>query len=347
LKNFVLRFGGVLLCALFVVGSLSCKKGDKAGQPTFAGKNVRVVIGSTSTSGDSYLIAETVSRYLSKELNANFKVDPVGAARALETMQTSKPDGATIMLFHDMTYLGVSFKAYDDMYRIENMTIGPRAAQNPAGAWAAHKDAPFDKLADIPGYLQANSAAVLRFALEAGGTSHLNFIVFYDWVKLNYGSDIAGRLKVIVAGSAGDRIQMLIDRNADVIAGEYAAVVDYTRTDDKKIAMKVLCLFDDVEGIDIPSYADMGIDLADGTAFRFPKDFVFYFPKDFPQPLLDELEQGMANIARDPQFLADMEKITFRPAYMNAKETSAYIHERRDTLQKLIDNSPSLDDLVR
>jgi tripartite-type tricarboxylate transporter receptor subunit TctC len=327
---------------------MSCKKRDtEVEQPSFAGKNVRVVIGSTSTAGDSYLIAETVSRHLAKELNANLKVDAIGAARALEAMQTSKPDGNTIMLFHDMTYLGVSFKAYDDMYRLENMTIGPRVAQNPAGAWATYKDAPFDTLADIPEYLKNNPAASLRFALEAGGTSHLNFIVFYDWVKRVYGSDIAGRLHVVVSGSAGDRIQILIDRNADVIAGEYAAVVDYTRTDDKKIAMKVLCLFDDVEGIDIPSYADLGINMADGSEFRFPKDFVFFFPKDFPQSLLTELDQGMAKVAGDPQFIEDMKKITFRPAYMNTEDATSYIYERRDALQVLIDGAPSLDDLVQ
>jgi tripartite-type tricarboxylate transporter receptor subunit TctC len=327
---------------------MSCKKRDaEVEQLSFAGKNVRVVIGSTSTAGDSYLIAETVSRHLAKELNASLKVDAVGAARALEAMQSSKPDGNTIMLFHDMTYLGVSFKAYDDMYRLENMTIGPRVAQNPAGAWATYKDAPFDTLADIPVYLNNNPAASLRFALEAGGTSHLNFIVFYDWVKRAYGPDIADRLHVVVSGSAGDRIQMLMDRNADVIAGEYAAVVDYTRTDDKKIAMKVLCLFDDVEDINIPSYVDLGINMADGSEFRFPKDFVFFFPKDFPESLLVELDQGMAKVTQEPQFVEDMKKITFRPAYMNAEETASYIYERRNVLQVLIDDAPSLDDLVQ
>ena len=49
---------------------------------TFSGKNVRVVIGSTATAGDSYLIAETVSRHLAKALGANLKVDAVEIGRA-------------------------------------------------------------------------------------------------------------------------------------------------------------------------------------------------------------------------------------------------------------------------
>ena len=130
-----------------------------------------MVIGSTSTAGDSYLIAETVSRHLAKALGANMKVDAVGAAVALDAMQTSRPDGKTIMMFHDMTYLGVSFKAYDDIYKLENMEIGPRVAQNPGAAWAAYLDAPYNTMAEIPEYLKANPEAKVRMACEAGGVS--------------------------------------------------------------------------------------------------------------------------------------------------------------------------------
>ena len=46
---------------------------------SFNGSKVRVVIGSTSTSGDSYMNAEIAWRYLAKELGADSKVDAVGA----------------------------------------------------------------------------------------------------------------------------------------------------------------------------------------------------------------------------------------------------------------------------
>ena len=135
MKKFVKVF--MLMLSLVSMFALTgCGKEEETAK-TFKGKNVRVVIGSTSTSGDSYLIADTVSRHLSKVLEANFKVDAVGAAEALAAMQDSKPDGNTIMMFHDMTYLGVSFKSYDDIYKLENMEVGPRVAQNPGAAWAA------------------------------------------------------------------------------------------------------------------------------------------------------------------------------------------------------------------
>ena len=332
------------LLALLVLALLAVPA--VAGANPFAGMNVRVVIGSTSTAGDSYLIAETVSRHLAKALGANMKVDAVGAAVALDAMQTSRPDGKTIMMFHDMTYLGVSFKAYDDIYKLENMEIGPRVAQNPGAAWAAYLDAPYNTMAEIPEYLKANPEAKVRMACEAGGVSHIGFIAFWEWVENKYGKDVADRIVVIVGGSTSDKIQLLIDRNADVIFADYTSLLDYTKVGDKKIAMKFVGLLDNVEGVDVPSYADQGITLADGSEFRFSKDFLIYLPKNFPAEMLKELDEGMKAVSEDPQFKADMAKMSYRGGYLDSAAAKKFIYQKRDSLQGLIDSAPSLDDLV-
>lgn len=331
-----------ILAALLVIAALAA--------PVFAnpfqGQNVRVVIGSTSTAGDSYLIAETVSRHLGKALGANMKVDAVGAAVALDTMQKARPDGRTIMMFHDMTYLGVSFKAYDEIYRLENMEIGPRVAQNPGAAWAARKDAPYNTMAEIPGYLKANPGTKVRMACEAGGVSHIGFIAFWEWVENKFGKDIADRIVVIVGGSTSDKIQLLIDGNADVIFADYTSLLDYTKVDDKKIAMKFVGLLDNVEGIDVPSYADQGITLADGSEFRFSKDFLVYLPKNFPAEMIKALDDAMKTVSEDPQFKEDMAKMSYRGGYLDSAAAKEFIYKKRDSLQGLIDSAPSLDDLV-
>lgn len=337
------------LAATAAVSPLFAAGGNEAAAPanTFAGKNIRVVIGSTSTAGDSYLIAETVSRHLAKALGANMKVDAVGAAVALEAMRTSKPDGNTIMMFHDMTYLGVSFKAYEDIYKLENMVVGPRIAQNPVAAWATYLDAPFNNMVQIADYLKANPSAIVRFACEAGGVSHIGFISYYEWVKEKYGAGVASRIVVVLGGSTGDKIQKLIDRNADVIFADYTSLLDYTKTTDRKIAMKFVGLLDNVEGVSVPSYADLGITGKDRKPFRFSKDFLIYLPKNFPADLLAELDAGMATVSADPQFKADLAKMSYRPAFLNSADAKKFIYNKRDSLQSLIDAAPSLDDLVQ
>ena len=338
-----------IVLSIMLVGSLVFAAGAGETQeaaPTFKGKNVRVVIGSTSTGGDSYLIAETVSRYLAKELGANLKVDAVGAAKALDAMQTSKPDGNTIMMFHDMTYLGISFGAYDKMYSLENMTVGPRIAQNPGSAWGSSKNAPYNSLAEIPAYLQKNPTAIVRMACEAGGVSHVAFVVFWQWVKDTYGQDIADRIVVVVGGSTGDKLQLLWDGNADVIFADYTSLLQYTQTDDQKIAMKFMGLMDNIDSVPATSYAEQGITL-NKKEFRFSKDFLIYLPKNFPAALVAELDAAMKKVNADPALIADLAKMTYRPGkYLGSAASKTFIYDKRDSLQSLIDNAPSLDDLV-
>lgn len=72
------------------------------------GKNIRVVIGATSVTGDTYLTADLVTRMIGEKYGCNMKVDPIGAGRAFEEIVSTKGED-TIMMFHDMTYLGVLF----------------------------------------------------------------------------------------------------------------------------------------------------------------------------------------------------------------------------------------------
>lgn len=312
----------------------------------FDGMDIRVVIGSTSTSGDSYLTAETTSRYLAKELNANIKVDAVGAAEALNAMQTVKPDGKTLMMFHDMTYLSVLFGAQPEDYALENMTVGPRMSQNPGACWAASKDAPYNDLKELADYLKANPDAVARVACEAGGISHIGFIVYYQWVADTYGQDVADRIVVVVGGSTNDKCQLLWDGNCDVIFADYTSLYDYTQTDDNKIAMKYMALLDNIDGIDVPSYNDLGITMS-GKEFNFSKDFLIYAPKDISPEMTQALDAAMERVTDNPNYQADMQKMNYRAAYLPSSEAEYFITAKRDSFVDLIANAPSMDDLVQ
>ena len=341
LKIFLLMFSLISMVVL-----TGCGK-EKETVKTFNGKNVRVVIGSTSTSGDSYLIADTVTRYLSKELGANMKVDAVRAAEALNVMQTAKPDGNSIMIFHDLTYLGVLFGAYGEEYALENMEVGPRAAQNPGAAWATRKDSPYNTLVEIPEYLKNNPNEIVRMACETGSVSHVGFVVFYNWVKENYGEDIAKRMVIVVGGGTSDQCQLLWDKNCDVIFADYTALKDYTETDDKQIAMKFIGLMDKIDGAKAPSCKEQGITL-NGQEFTFAKDFIIYTPKDFPAELMAELDTAVEKVCSNPEFISDIsERMTYRSAYLKSSDAKTFIYNKRDELKKLIDASPSIDELVQ
>ena len=320
-----------------------------SGETSLTGKRVRVVIGSTSTGGDSYTMADMVTRYLGAEMGFNGKVDPVGNAAALDAISKAKGDGTTIMMFHDMTFLSVLFGAVDQQYALENLTVGPRIGQNPGGCYAAHKDAPYSTLAEAAEWLKANPSETVRVNIESGGASHLTFVAYWLWVKDTYGDDVASRIKAIVGGSTDEKKQRLWDGNTDIIYGDYSAFVEFTKEGvEDQLAMKIMDPADEIEGVDIPTMAQNGITF-NGEPFVFSKDFAMYFPKDMDQNVLNEIAAAMQKVAANPDFQAEMAKLKYKAVSPEETELSAsqqFIFNKREMSKALIEAAPSLDELT-
>ncbi len=313
---------------------------------TFKGQDIRVVIGSTSTTADTYMNTETAWRYLSKELGANYKVDPVGAGAAYEALATAKPDGSLVEEFHDMMYIGVMSGAFDPKYALENFVVGPRLSMNNGSCFAAKKDAPYNDMKEMAEYLKANPTVTLRLAVEAGSVSHVAFVAYYEWLVGAYGQDVADRIKVLALGSTSDKLQAMWDGNVDVIFADYNTMLQYTEEGvDAQLAAKIIALLADLPGVDLPTYASLGITI-DGKPFSFSKDFFVFLPKGAPASLLAELDKAAEAICNNPEFQADMEKMKFTPAYLSSADAQKYLYEKRDSSKALIERSPSLDDLT-
>ncbi|MEN8888596.1 MAG: hypothetical protein ABF243_06940, partial [Celeribacter marinus] len=97
-------------------------------------RNVRMVIGSTSTGGDTYQNSAIVAEALSEQLGINIKVDAVGSTEAFKALSRDSR-GSTIMIFHDQAYLGNLYgrEGYDDPFA--SYTVGPTVAINPGNAY--------------------------------------------------------------------------------------------------------------------------------------------------------------------------------------------------------------------
>lgn len=320
-----------------------------SGESSLKGQNVRVVIGSTSTSGDSYMMADLVTRYLAKEMGFNGKVDAIGNAAALDEIANAKGDGKTVMMFHDMTFLSVLFGSVDAKYSLENMTVGPRIGQNPGGCFGAAADAPYSSLSEVTKYLMDNPDKTVSFNIESGATSHLCFVAYYLYVKDTYGDAVASRIKAIVGGTTAEKLQRLWDRNADVIYGDTSAFEQYTEDGvDAKLKMNMFDSCGQVNGITIQSMADDGITF-DGKPFDFAKDFCMYFPKDMDASVLAEYEAAMKKVTVDPNFQADMAKLyynTLSADEVGVEASKQFIYNKRTMCQDLINAAPNLDSLT-
>lgn len=330
-----------LVLAMVMMFSLA----TAASAGVYDGQRVRIVIGSTSVSGDSYMIADIANRYLQKYLKCESKVDPVGANEAFAAVQAAKPDGLEFMIFHDMTYLGVLFGSYDEEYALENMVVGPRVGQNPGSCFAAKKDAEYNDLKEMADWLAEDDSRIARMSVEAGGVSNIGFIAYYMWVKETYGEDVANQIHFVLGGSTDTKLQQLWDGNTDVIFADYSSLLQYTQEGvDAQLAVKFVGLLDKIEGVDAPVMGDLGITLG-GEPFYFSKDFLIYLPAGTPQEVVDELDAAVAQMQEDPDFQADMANLTYAANTLPSAEAKEFIYAKRDAIAAVLADAPALEDL--
>ena len=322
---------------------------NASGESSLKGKRVRVVIGSTSTGGDSYMIADMVTRYLGEEMGFNGKVDAIGNAQALDTISKAKGDGTTIMMFHDMAYLSVLFGAVGEQYSLDNLTVGPRIGINPGGCFVSHADAPYNNLSEAAQWLADNPSETITVNIESGSASHLDFVVWYMWVQEQYGDEVASRIRALVGGTTDEKKQRLWDGNADIIYADYSSCVEFTKEGvDAQLAMKLFDTCGNLEGSGVISMEEDGITF-NGEPFVFDKDFFMLFPQDMDEGILNEITAAMQKVCENPDFQAELanllySNVTAEDADLEASR--AFIENKAAIAQEIIDVAPTLDELT-
>ncbi|UJL45717.1 hypothetical protein KFZ58_15190 [Virgibacillus sp. NKC19-16] len=310
---------------------------------------IRVLIGSTSTGGDTYQIADATSRHTEEALGTNMKVDAVGALRAFDELRKADDDGSTIMFFHDMAYLGVEYGTFGEEDALENWTIGPVVATNPGNAFLTKGDAPYNTMAESAEWLAENPDETITVAIESGGVSEVVFNGYYLWVEEEYGTEVSDRIRAYVTGSQQDKNQALWDGNADIIHGSIGANNEYTQNGvEDNIKMKFLGITADerVEGFDIPTFAEQGITV-NGNEFVFNKEFFFLMPENVDQNFATSLDNAIAEVAENPDYAEDLKTNTYVVNHMPAAEAEEYLLEKRENFRYIIENAPNLDEIAQ
>ncbi|SFP72339.1 tripartite tricarboxylate transporter substrate-binding protein [Salibacterium halotolerans] len=330
-------------------GETSAEKGGGSGEAALDLSRMRVVIGSTSTGGDTYQNAEAVSRYAEDILNTNMQVDAVGGVQAFDALSSASNDGSTVMFFHDMAYLGVEYGSFDQSNKLENYTIGPMVSTNPGNAFLASADAPYDSMAESAEWLSSNPNEEITVAIQAGGVSEIVFNGYYLWVQEEYGEEVSNRIKAYVTGSQQDKDQALWDDNADIIHGSIGANNQYTKDGvEDQVKMKFLGITagERVEGFDIPTLAEQGITVG-GEEFTFDKEFFFLLPKDVNENVVTALDNAVSQVVENEDYQSDLNNNAYTPNYMPSDEAEEYLLDKRETMRSIIERAPDLNNIAQ
>ncbi|WP_308918235.1 hypothetical protein [Jannaschia sp. LMIT008] len=312
-------------------------------------RNVRLVIGSTSTGGDTYQNSAIVADALAEHLGINVKVDAVGATEAFKALERDGR-GTTLMIFHDQSYLGELYgrQGYDDPF--ETYVIGPTVAINPGNAYLASCDSPYQSMEDI---LQAAADGDrVRVAIQPGGVSEIGFSAMkYAASVRSPGSE--SNIVAVNTGSQSDKNQAMWDDLADVINGSIQANEQFTQlpADDPKcmrfvwITARPATLeaapaegMGDTTRDDLLQYATPNVDvtLGEDGPFTFDKEFFFLFNPDMDPAIVEQIDTALTEIFAEGSIQERQTGSFFIPNFLPSDEARAHLSEKRDTYEQVI-----------
>ncbi|WP_104205444.1 ABC transporter substrate-binding protein [Billgrantia saliphila] len=344
-KTIVGLGSAVLMTSLtYGIGAAQAQEGQLRG-------NVRVVIGSTSTGGDTYQNSSIVVDQLSEKLDINMKVDAVGASSAFRTLDRDAR-GNTLMIFHDQAYLGHLYgvEGYADIF--EKYTIGPTVAINPGNAYLVPMDSPYETLDDI--IAAVGEGETVRVAIQPGGVSEIGFSALKNAIAIEHPGQ-EDNLVAVNTGSQSDKNQLLFDDQVDLINGSVQANEQYTRLpeEDQK-AMRFVWLTARQETIQQAPEEGLGqttreqllqhvepnvhVTMGDDETFTFDKEFFFLYNKDMDPGIVEQIDEALAEIFEEGEIQEAQKSAFFIPNFRPSGEASEYLEEKRSRYAEIIEN---------
>ncbi|EPC01407.1 ABC transporter substrate-binding protein [Litchfieldella anticariensis FP35 = DSM 16096] len=339
-------FGSAVLMASLAAGAsiASAADGPLRG-------NIRVVIGSTSTGGDTYQNSSIVVDKLAERLDLNMKVDAVGATAAFRALDRDSR-GNTLMIFHDQSYLGYLYgvEGYDNIF--EKYTVGPTVAINPGNAYLVPKDSPYQNMTDVMDAV--GNGETVRVAIQPGGVSEIGFSAMKNAVSIEH-PGMEDNLVAVNTGSQADKNQQLFDGQADVINGSVQANEQYTRLpeDDQK-AMRFVWLTARNGTIEQAPEDGMGqtdreqllefvepnvtVTMGDSENFTFDKEFFFLYNKDMDPAIVEQIDTALEEIYAEGEIQEIQKNSFFIPNFKPSDEAAAYLKDKMTRYEGIINN---------
>ncbi len=333
----------VFACCLLPLTAMAAKGPIKG--------NMRIVIGSKSTGGDTYQNSSIIAEALAEKLGINVKVDAIGGSAGFKTIQRTGQRGNTVMIYHDQAYLGYLYgvKGYEDMF--STYKVGPLLAINPGNAYLVPKSSPYQTVDDI---LDAcGKGTQVRVAIQPGGVSEIGYTALKNAVAVKYPGK-QENLVAVYTGSQADKNQLLFDGQADVINGSVQANEQYTRlpADDQK-AMRFVWLTARHKTLQQANPEGMGKTSRDElmkfvepetlvpydseSNFTFDKEFIFLYHKDIKPEVVEYLDKAIAEIYAEGKIQLTQKKSFFIPDFMPSTESRPYFEAKMKRIKKIID----------
>jgi tripartite-type tricarboxylate transporter receptor subunit TctC len=316
----------VLLIALMLVMMMSAAACSK--------KSVRVVIGSTSVTGDTYQIADIVTRSIAEEMDVDMKVDPIGSDVLFKELEKAGKDGSMIGFFHDYTFLGTLYGSYSENW-LEKYNVGPTTAINAGTCLAVMENNKYN-ITDWASLVEAAKTNKIVFGIEEGSVSNFISAGVKKYLVENEGVP-ADNITFSALGGMSAQREALWAGTIDVYNGSYGSDIANTKeagNTDAKTQMKIIAMTgkERLEGVNIPTLAE----LTGGELF-YEKEFFFITTKDTDPAFIASLEAAVKNALENNAQLDEQFKTNyFQKHFISAQDSIAHFNAKMKEAESII-----------
>lgn len=287
----------------------------------FPDKAIELVV-PYSPGGGTDIAARVFAQCLETQLPEKVVVRNItgGAGAVAENdVLRSRPTGYKLLWQHQQLFVlsarGVTDHSYDDFDAV---------GQGAFAAWGifAGKNAPFDDIASMKAYVEANPGKV-SIGAAIGTTSHFGSLVFMEKAGID-----PKQVQIVSLSGAKDRIVAMMQGNLDVAPMEVSAATPYIEAGQMK-SIAVLGESRDTAAPDLSTAKEQGVDVVYGVPF------FTWAPKGTPEDVLTTLRTAWKNAAEDPACAEALEQKGSVSAFRDAEQSHAFAEQETEMYRRL------------
>jgi tripartite-type tricarboxylate transporter receptor subunit TctC len=295
--------------------------------PTPAFNRPLQIVAPFTPGGDSDLAARALAAVLPKQINQNvLVVNRVGASGAIgsEYVKRATPDGYTLLLARVGSQAVLPALKPDLPYKWNDFTFLGLLELNPY-VCVVRTEQPFKALPELVDAIRKNPGK-LKYSTAGVGTIHeMGPQMLFDMFRL--GKDAAIQIPYKGGGEASFA---LVQREVDFQCSNLATVLGFIRNG--QLRGLVTTLPDRYKDIpDIPTAKEIGFPQLE----RIVGWSALYGPPGMSAKDVAMWGGLLANVAKDPQWVAVTEKIGSVPRILSPADTARFVREQFETYDKL------------
>lgn len=293
--------------------------GDAVAQQDYPAKPVEIVVPFVA-GGGSDLIGRLLADYLGKKWGKPMlvvnKPGGGGIVGARAALKEGRPDGYTALIdIHTLSSMHIGAWKTPQL-TLADRKFAARIVRDPM-VFAVKADAPWKGFREFSDWVKANPDQLVWSTVGPSGPSRYTA---YDWFT-QIGVD-ATKTKMVITEGAADSMTKL--------AGGHVALAIHSVAEAQamlqagKIRLLAVLSPARIKYIaDVPTAEEQGV----MKGVRVQWWAAVSFPAETPDPLVKKWEGALAEMVKDPQFLAGAERISMNIDYLSGEQTRAFVEK--------------------